>query len=108
MAKLSANSGDTDQTPHSAASDLGLHSLPITLSGVSRLQWINEYSKCPKISITLFLTFLAKPLLCMQLFLKEYRRSHLYGEIQLKVREAFNFRYFLSNFSPDTKKVMGS
>ena len=25
-----ANSGDTDQTPHSAASDLGLHCLPIT------------------------------------------------------------------------------
>ena len=29
MAKLFANSGDPDQTPHSAASDLGLHCLPI-------------------------------------------------------------------------------
>ena len=29
MAKLFANSGDPDQTPCSAASDLGLHSLPI-------------------------------------------------------------------------------
>ena len=29
-AKLFANSGDPDQTPHSAASDLGLHCLPIT------------------------------------------------------------------------------
>ena len=28
MAKLFANSGDPDQTPHSAASDLGLHCLP--------------------------------------------------------------------------------
>ena len=37
-AKLFANSGDPDQTPHSAASDLGLHFLPITLLGVSRLQ----------------------------------------------------------------------
>ena len=31
MAKLFANSGDPDQTPHSAASDLGLHYLPSTL-----------------------------------------------------------------------------
>ena len=31
MAKLFANSGDPDQTPHSAASDLGLHCLPLNL-----------------------------------------------------------------------------
>ena len=35
MAKLFANSGDPDQTPHSVASDLGLHCLSITLLGVS-------------------------------------------------------------------------
>ena len=40
MAKLFANSGDPDQMPHSAASDLGLHCLPITLLWVSRLQWV--------------------------------------------------------------------
>ena len=40
MAKLFANSGDPDQTPHSAASDLDLHCLPITLLRVSRLQWV--------------------------------------------------------------------
>ena len=33
MAKLFANSGDPDQTPRSAASDQGLHCLPITLLG---------------------------------------------------------------------------
>ena len=38
MAKLFANSGDPDQMPHSAASDLGLHCLPITLLAVSRPQ----------------------------------------------------------------------
>ena len=27
--------------PHSAASDLGLHCLPVTLLWVSRLKWIN-------------------------------------------------------------------
>ena len=31
MAKIFANSGDQDQTPRSAASDLGLHCLPVTL-----------------------------------------------------------------------------
>ena len=33
MAKLFANSGDPDQMPHSVASDLGLHFLPVTLLG---------------------------------------------------------------------------
>ena len=41
MAKLFANSEDPDQMPQNAASDLGLHCLPITLLGVSRLQWVN-------------------------------------------------------------------
>ena len=35
MVELFANSGDPDQTPHSVASDLGLHCLPITLLRVS-------------------------------------------------------------------------
>ena len=41
MAKLFANSGDPDQTPHSVASDLGLHCLAITLWGVFRLKWVD-------------------------------------------------------------------
>ena len=40
MAKLFASSGDPIKMPHSVASDLGLHCLPITLLGVSRLQWV--------------------------------------------------------------------
>ena len=40
MVKLFANSGDPDQMLHYAASDLGLHCLPVTLLGVSRLQWV--------------------------------------------------------------------
>ena len=36
MVKLFENSEDPDQMPHSAASDVGLHCLPITLLGVSR------------------------------------------------------------------------
>ena len=35
MVELFANSGDPDQMPHSAAFDLGLHCLPVTLLGVS-------------------------------------------------------------------------
>ena len=42
MAKLFANSGDPDQTLHSAVSDLGLHCLPVTLLRVSRLQWVKK------------------------------------------------------------------
>ena len=45
MAKLFANSGDPDQMVHSAASDLGLHCSPITLLGVSKLQWVKEPHK---------------------------------------------------------------
>ena len=43
MVELFANSGDPDQTPRSVASDLGLHCLPVTPLGVSRLQWVNGY-----------------------------------------------------------------
>ena len=51
MAKLFANSGDPDQTPHSAASDLGLHCLPVTLLGASRLPWVNlQFSRTPPLS----------------------------------------------------------
>ena len=46
MAKLVANSGDPAQALHSAAYDLGLHCLPITLLRVSRLQWVNDLSTC--------------------------------------------------------------
>ena len=42
MVELFANSGDTDQMPHSVASDLGLHYLPIILLGTARLQWVNN------------------------------------------------------------------
>ena len=38
MVELFANIGDPDQTARLAASDLGLHCLPITLLGVSSLQ----------------------------------------------------------------------
>ena len=38
MIELFANSGDPDQILHSAASDLGLHCLPVILLGVSQLQ----------------------------------------------------------------------
>ena len=45
MVGLFANSGDTDQTLHSAASDLGPHCSPTTLFGVSRLQWVKPQLK---------------------------------------------------------------
>ena len=42
MVELFANSGDPDQTARSAASDLGLHCLPVTRLGASSLQWVNN------------------------------------------------------------------
>ena len=42
MVELFANSGDPDQIPCNAASDLGLHCLPFTLLGVSRIQWVED------------------------------------------------------------------
>ena len=41
MVELFANSGDPDQTPHVAASDMGLHCLPVTRLGITSLQWVN-------------------------------------------------------------------
>ena len=38
MVELFANSGEHDQTPRSALSDLGLHCLQVTPLGFSRLQ----------------------------------------------------------------------
>ena len=46
MVELFANSGDPEQTLHSAASDLGLNCLPITLLGVSRIQWVKMIINC--------------------------------------------------------------
>ena len=37
---LDANSVDPDQTPRSAASDLGLHCLPVPLLWDTRLKWV--------------------------------------------------------------------
>ena len=42
MAKLFANSGDTDQMLCSAVSNLHLHCLPVTLLCVFWLQWVNK------------------------------------------------------------------
>ena len=44
MVELFANSGDPDQTPRSAASDQGLHCLPVTRLGVFSLQWVKPIS----------------------------------------------------------------
>ena len=40
-----ANSVDPDQTPRSAASDLGLHCLPLSLLWDARLKWVKEMTR---------------------------------------------------------------
>ena len=37
---FNASNLDPDHMPHSAASDPGLHCLPVTLLGVTRLKWV--------------------------------------------------------------------
>ena len=39
--ELNANSADPDQMPHSAASDLGLHCLPMSHLWDARHKWVN-------------------------------------------------------------------
>ena len=41
MSKLNANSVYPDQTPRSAASDLGINCLPMSLLMDARLKWVN-------------------------------------------------------------------
>ena len=48
MVELFANNGDPDQTPRSAASDLGLHCL-LAMFRVSSLQWANEFPQGTKL-----------------------------------------------------------
>ena len=42
ISELNANSIDPDQTPHSAASDLGLYCLPMSLLWDARFKWVNS------------------------------------------------------------------
>ena len=49
-----ANSVDPDQTPRSAASDLGLHCLPLSLLWDATLKWVNITVN--KFSVILLLT----------------------------------------------------
>ena len=39
---MQANSGDPDQTPHSVASDLGLHYLPMSNKKDARHIWVRN------------------------------------------------------------------
>ena len=46
ISELNANSEDPDQTPRSAASDLGLHCLPMSLLWDAWLIWVNNLHSC--------------------------------------------------------------
>ena len=43
---MQANSGDPDQTPHSVASDLGLHCLPMSHKKDARHIWVKMQLFC--------------------------------------------------------------
>ena len=56
MDELITNSGDHNETPRPAASDLGLHCLPVTRLGVFSLKWVYQHRIYPKHSDRLALT----------------------------------------------------
>ena len=56
MAEVFANSEDPDKTPRSAASDLDLHSFPITILGVSRIQLVLKLILNYNFTVCLFIT----------------------------------------------------
>ena len=45
MVELFANSADSDQTPYSTASDLGLHCLPVTVLGSPDYNGLKDLKK---------------------------------------------------------------
>ena len=54
IAKLFANSGDPDQMPQNAASDMGLHCLQISFLRISRIKWTKFELWMMKLSNFLF------------------------------------------------------
>ena len=84
MAQLFANSGDPDQTPLVAASDLGLQCLLVTLLGVSRQQWVKQRLFAHDI----------EPFMCVvrHVYTKEQNHCHKVQHIN-KVHYYFNLQY---------------
>ena len=48
---MQANSGDPDETPHSVASDLGLHCLPMSHKKDARHIWVKMQLFCYRIRV---------------------------------------------------------
>ena len=48
---MQANSGEPDQTPHSVASDLGLHCLPLSHKKDARHIWVKMQLFCYLMSV---------------------------------------------------------
>ena len=71
MSKVNANSAEPDQTPRSAASDLGLHCLSMSLLWDARLKWIKE-------------------VICRNLHIDKIHKNkiHFYNEYSDRVKEA--------------------
>ena len=85
MAELSANSGDPDQTQRSAASDLGLHCLPVTrgaspvsngLKEVIHLETLCHFYRADKFCDFLFALLRTNPLLLFKFCVEILWPSH--------------------------------
>ena len=73
------NSGDPDQMPHTVASDLGMHCLPMSHKKDARLIWVkpkqssNNNHGFKRISIKFMSSFKDTQILCLWLVLQIYR-----------------------------------
>ena len=77
MVELFANSGDPDQTPRSAASNLGLLCLPVTRLGVSSLNGLNFIKGTVNGSGIRILWVIAVYMFCILLLLTHFRLNKL-------------------------------
>ena len=99
MAKIFANRRDPDSTPHSVASDLGLHCLPITLLGVPRLQWVNNtvmktgncarlnkewtFEKSELLTITVLFICISVTDCCRKIIYDKSKQLHVYNYLMM-------------------------
>ena len=100
MVELFANSGDLDQTPHAAASDLGLHCLPATLLGVSRLQLVKKNANwiCLRAALTAITPahgWFALPICRLRLSDYGYFLDVCYTNFTKSVKRSYDVRIFM-------------
>ena len=98
MVELFANSEDPDQAPHSAASDLGLQCLSVTLLGVFRLQWVKYIVKLAS-NASIFFAKKKKKWTTCSFYCSHFHGKKCYCSCQITYRIRPNYRTVRLGFS---------